>query len=73
MTFVLMLLILRQEKSIKYKSSKLWNALPIDMKDVSSENSFEHKLKEHLLQSSEKHELVYCTFVFIIFDFMFAC
>ena len=41
------------KKSIKYKGSKLWNALPIDMKNISSKYLFKKKAKDYLLQFME--------------------
>jgi len=53
MTFILILFTLKQEKTIKYKGSKLWNAWPIDMKKISSKYLFKKKVKDYLLQFLE--------------------
>ena len=39
------------KRTIKFKGSRLWNNLPIDIKITKSLLSFKQKLKTHLLQS----------------------
>jgi len=39
------------KRSIKYKSSKLWNDLPAELKKIRSLQSFKYKIKNYLLQS----------------------
>ena len=39
------------KRAIKYKGSKLWNNLPVEIKNIHSSQSFKYKLKKHLLQS----------------------
>ena len=43
------------KKSIKYKGSKLWNALPTNMKNISSKHLFKKKAKDYLLPVSYTH------------------
>ena len=40
-------------KYIKYKGCKLWNNLPLDLKSITSNKSFNNKLKIFLRSSSD--------------------
>jgi len=40
-----------EKRTIKYKGIKLWNNLPIDIKEIKSLQSFKDKIQELLLQS----------------------
>jgi len=39
------------KKSVKYKGSKLWNALPLDVKDIKSLQTFKCVLRKYMLHS----------------------
>ena len=39
------------KKSVKYKGSKLWNALPFDVKDIKSLQTFKCVLRKYMLHS----------------------
>jgi hypothetical protein len=38
------------KRAIKFKGCKLWNSLPVELKEIESCFSFKYRLKNHLLQ-----------------------